>query len=213
MKITIALCTNREVKAKTVASLLELVSYSKNVDFHILVANRGYHIGENRAYCVVQAPRDESDYLFFVDDDMTFPADTLERLLAHQKEVVGVSSYSRCLPLSPTVGLMDKDGNYMHPDMHSAIEMKIPDELFKCYFVGAGIMLIDMKVFEKISKPYFEFTSDENGMIIHGEDGSFCKKVKEAGMDIFCDPTLDVGHEGSYIYKAPPKEALIQTIK
>lgn len=211
MKITIAICTNREVKAKTVASLLELVNYSKAIDFHILVANRGYHIGENRNYCVVQAQKNQSDYLFFVDDDMTFNKDVLERLLTHNKEVIGVNSYSRCLPPSSTVGLMDKEGKYMHPDKHSAIEMRIPDELFKCYFVGAGIMLIDMKVFEKIEKPYFTFTSDENGMIVNGEDGSFCDKTKRAGMDIWCDPSVFVGHLGEYEFKAPEKEPLIIT--
>ncbi len=208
-KVTIALCTNREVKAKTVASLLELVAYSKDVDLHILVANRGYTIGENRNYCVVQAQRNGSDYLFFVDDDMVFHPETLEYLLDHKKDVVGVNSYSRCLPLSSTVGLMDKDGKYMHPSKYSAIEMKIPDELFKCYFVGAGVMLIDMKVFDKIEKPYFVFTEDENGMIIHGEDGSFCEKVKKTGMEIWCDPTISVGHLGEYVYQAPEKEPLI----
>lgn len=209
MKVTLALCTNREVKAKTVASLLELVSYSKNIDFHILVANRGFHIGENRNYCVVQAQRNQSDYLFFVDDDMVFDKETLERLLAHEKEVVGVNSYSRCLPPSSTVGLMDKNGEYMHPDKHPAIAMRIPDELFRCYFVGTGIMLIDMKVFDKIEKPYFAFTSDENGMIVHGEDGSFCEKVKKAGIDIWCDPTISIFHIGEYLYGEPEKEPLI----
>lgn len=209
MKVTLAICTNREVKAKTVASLLELVNYSKEIYFHILVANRGYHIGENRNYCVVQAQKNQSDYLFFVDDDMTFEKDTLTRLWTQEKDIIGVNSYSRCLPLSSTVGLMDKEGKYMHPDRHTAWEMRIPDELFKCYFVGTGIMLIDMKVFDKIEKPYFSFTSDENGMIVHGEDGSFCDKVKKAGMDIWCDPTISVGHVGDYIYQAPEKEPLI----
>ena len=209
LKITLALCTNREVKAKTVASLLNLVAHSRDRDFHILVANRGYHIGENRGYCVVQAQRNQSDYLLFIDDDMTFNKDVLERLLTHGKEVIGVNSYSRCLPPSSTVGLMDKEGKYMHPDKHSAIEMRIPDELFKCYFVGAGIMLIDMKVFEKIEKPYFAFTSDENGMIINGEDGSFCAKCLNAGIDIFCDPSVFVGHVGEYIYSKPEDEPLI----
>lgn len=210
MRITIALCTNREVKAKTVASLLELVTFYKDIDFHILVANRGFHIGENRNYCVIQAQKNQSDYLFFVDDDMVFEKDTLTRLLAHNKEVIGVNSYSRCLPLSSTVGLMDKDGKYMHPDKHSAIEMKIPDTLFKCYFVGTGVMLIDMKVFDKIEKPYFVFKSDKNGMIVHGEDGSFCEKVKSIGIDIWCDPTIEIFHIGEYLYGKPEKEPLIQ---
>src|SRR3990167_9329017 len=102
-KVTLAICTNREIKAKTVTSLLELVANTKDVDFHILVATRGYTISENREYCVVQAQRNSSDYLLFTDDDMTFPPNTLERLLESNKEVIGVNSYSRCLPLSSTV--------------------------------------------------------------------------------------------------------------
>ena len=206
MKITLAICTNRGIRPKTAQALLDLVNYSRDIDFHILVAERGYTVGENRNYCVVQAQRNGSDYLFFVDDDMTFLPNTLEEMLAHKKEVVGVNSYSRCLPLSPTVGLMDKDGKYMHPDKHTDWEMKIPDKLFKAYFVGAGILLIDMKVFDRIKKPYFEFVMGEEGQIVHGEDGSFCDKVKQAGMDIWCDPEIYVGHLGEYEFKKPEND-------
>lgn len=205
MKITLAVCTNREVKPKTLASLLEMVAHSKDVDFHVLVATRGYTVAENRNYCVVQAQRNQSDYLLFIDDDMTFPKDTLEKLLAHGKEVIGVNSYSRILPLSSTVGLQDKDGKYMHPDYHMPFEMKIPEELFKAYFVGCGVCLIDMKVFGKIKKPYFEFTTyktgELKGMVEHGEDGNFCRKVKEVGVDVWVDPTIPIGHLGEYEYK------------
>lgn len=177
-----------------------MVAHSEH-EFHILIAERGYTIAENRNYCVVQAQRNESDVLLFIDDDMTFPPDTLERLLAHGKDLVGVNSYSRCLPLSSTVGLMNKNGEYMHPDKHTEWEMKIPDELFKAYFVGAGILLINMSVFDKLKKPYFAFTTDKNGQVVNGEDGSFCKKVKDAGMDVWCDPQIEVGHLGEFEYK------------
>ena len=184
---------------------MDLVNYSK-VDWHILVAERGYTVAENRNYCVVQAQRNGSDYLLFIDDDMTFLPNTLEEMLTHKKEVVGVNSYSRCLPLSSTVGLMDKEGKYMHPDKHMEWEMKIPEKLFKAYFVGAGILLIDMKVFDKIKKPYFEFVMGEDGNIIHGEDGSFCDKAKKAGVDIWCDPQIEVFHLGEYAYGKPEKD-------
>jgi GT2 family glycosyltransferase len=207
-KITLAICTNREVKAKTVAALLELVAYSKDIDFHILVASRGFTIAENRNYCVIQAQRALSDYLLFVDDDMTFPKDTLEKLLANGKQIVGVNSYSRCLPPSSTVGLMDKNGEYMHPDYHPSFALKIPDELFKAYFVGTGVMLIDMKVFDAIATPYFAFSVDEHGQVANGEDGSFCDKAKKVGIDVWCDPTIAVGHLGEYEYKAPVEKDL-----
>lgn len=205
-KITLAVCTNRGVKPKTLGALLDMVAHSKGIDFHILVAEQGYTIGENRNYCVVQAQRNKSDYLLFVDDDMTFPVDTLDRLLAHDKDVIGVNSYSRCLPLSSTVGLMDAKGEYMHPSKHTEWEMRIPDGLFKAYFVGAGVMLINMNVFGKIKKPYFTFTYDNNGQVIHGEDGNFCNNVKKAGMDVWCDSSIEIGHIGEYIYSKPKEE-------
>lgn len=200
-KITLAICTNRGVRPKTVQSLLDLVNYAKDVEFQILVAERGYTVGENRNYCVVQAQKNGSEYLFFVDDDMTFPKETLERLLANGKEVIGVNSYSRCLPLSSTVGLMDEKGEYKHPERHPAFAMKIPEVPFQAFFVGAGVMLIDMKVFEKIKKPYFEFVMGKDGQIVHGEDGSFCEKFKKAGGEIWCDPTIEIGHLGEFEFK------------
>lgn len=203
MKISLCVCTNRGVRPKTVQCLLDLVAYSKDIDLHILVAERGYTVAENRNYCVVQAQKNGSDYLLFIDDDMTFLPNTLEELLAHKKEVVGVNSYSRCLPPSSTVGLMDAKGEYMHPDKHMEWEMKIPDKLFKAYFVGCGICLIDIKVFALIKKPYFEFVMGKEGQIVHGEDGSFCSKVKNAGIDVWCDPQIEVGHLGEYEYGKP----------
>lgn len=203
MKITLAVCTNRGIRPKTAQCLLDLVANSKH-NFHILVAERGYTIAENRNYCVVQAQRNQSDYLFFVDDDMVFDTHTLDRLLAHGVDVVGVNSYSRCLPLSSTVGLMDEKGEYKLPSKYPSWEMKIPEDLIEVYFIGMGIGLIDMKVFEAIKKPYFEFTTykqgELRGMVKDGEDGTFCKKVREAGMKVWCDGSITVGHLGEFNY-------------
>ena len=206
MKLTLAICTNRQIKPKTVKCLLDMITYSRGVDFHVLVAEQGYTIAENRNYCVAQAKKNGSDALMFIDDDMTFPPDTLERLASRDKQVIGVNSYSRCLPPSSTVGLMDKKGEYMHPSKHTEWEMQVPDYLFEAYFVGTGVALIDMEVFKKIKSPYFVFTYDKNGQVIHGEDGNFCRKVKEAGIGIWCDGSIEIGHLGEYEYKRPKEE-------
>lgn len=199
MKITIAIPTNREIKPKMMESLLKVVTYSQH-DYHILLADRGYTVAENRNYAVIQAMRNKSDYLLFVDDDMVFPENTLERLLTNKKEIVGVATNKKVLPKQSTIGLFDENGEYKDPERHPDWEMKLPDELFKAFFVGGGVLLIDMKVFEKIEKPYFEFITNEDGMVTDGEDGMFCKKAQKAGFDTWCDPTLTIGHIGNYIY-------------
>lgn len=200
LKITLAVCTNRGVRPQTVHSLLGMVTHSKQYDWHILFATRGYTVAENRNYSVVQAQRNGSEYLLFVDDDMTFSENTLEKLLTLKKDIVGVNSYSRVWPLSSTVGLMDRNGNYKHPNKYPSWEMKIPDEPFQAFFVGCGICLIDMKVFEKLKKPYFAFETYKSGglkgMVSNGEDGVFCREAKKAGYEVWVDPTIKVGHLG-----------------
>lgn len=198
MKITLAICTNRGVRPKTVGCLLEMVAHSNQLDWHILIAEKGYTIAENRNYAVIQAKKNGSDYLLFVDDDMTFPPETAEKLLALGRHVVGVKSYSRLIPTTPTVGLMDESGNYKSPDKYPSWELKIPEESFQCYFVGAGIMLIDMTVFERLTEPYFAFSTYESGQVKNGEDGYFCDQVRNKGMEVWCDPTISVGHLGEY---------------
>jgi len=196
MRITVATVTNRQIMPQTMESLLKLVAYSKDIEFHILVATKGFNIAENRNYCVVQAIKNASDYIFWVDDDMVFPEDTLERLLAHKKDIVGVNSQSRCLPLTSTVGLMNEKGEYKHPNLYPEFEMKIPDELFKAYFVGCEVCLMDMRIFNLIKKPWFTFVMGEDGQIVHGEDGKFCESAKKAGIEVWCDPSIIIGHLG-----------------
>ena len=183
------------IQPKTLESLLNLVNQSEH-DLHISLATRGYTVAENRNYCVIQAQKNKSDYILFIDDDMVFPPETLDQLLYHKKEIVGVNSYSRCLPLSSTVGLMDEKGNYKHPDKYPAFEMKIPDYLFEAYFVGCGVCLINMKVFEEVKEPFFKFTYQKNGLVKGGEDGNFCERAREKGFKIWCDPNVEVGHLG-----------------
>lgn len=201
MKTTIAIVTNRQVQPKTLQSLLELTHNNKHHDLHFVVATEGFTTAQGRIYCAVQAQKNQSDYLLFVDDDMILEPDTLDRLLAHGKEIVGVNAYSRALPLSSTVGLMDKNGNYLQPDKHTEWEMRIPEGLFECFSIGTGVLLIDMKVFDVIEKPWFKFDMHDEGYMKQGEDSWFCSEAKKKGFKIYCDGSLRIGHIGSYVYQ------------
>src|SRR4030042_4961696 len=96
MLISIAVPTNRGILPQTMQCLLELIDYSKNkYDLNIIVAEEGFTVAENRNYIAVQAINLKSDYLLLIDDDMTFPPDTLEKLLANDKDICGVAYHSR----------------------------------------------------------------------------------------------------------------------
>ncbi len=197
IKIAVAVVSNRLIKPKTTLALMEMIAHTKHEVFPI-VASEGYTTAEGRNYCVIQAMRNNCTHLLFVDDDMTFPVDTIERLLAHGKELVGVYSYSRALPLSPTVAFLDEEGNHLPHDRIA--KYKKPKELFKCFAIGMGVALIDMNLFAKIDKPWFKFDVHESGKIIMGEDAWLCKQSHEKGIDVWCDPTLKIGHLGDFDY-------------
>ena len=75
----------------------------------------------------------------------------------------------------------------------------LPQEPFKCFALGTGCMLIKMSVFDKIEKPYFYYgDAGQEGLM--SEDVYFCDKAHQAGYDVWCDPTIEVGHVGKYIY-------------
>ena len=197
MKITIAIVTNRQVQPKTLKSLLELVANNKSHELHFVVATEGYTTAQGRIYCVVQAMKNKSDWILYVDDDMTFEPNALEVLMETGKEIVGVNSYSRVLPLSTTVMQMDKDGKYKDPSKHMPYEMKVPEELFEALAIGMGVALIKMEVFEKIKKPWFKFDMHPEGWMKQGEDAWFCSQARKVGYKIWVQPKVKVGHLGT----------------
>lgn len=196
-KIAIAIVTNRQIKPKTVECLLNMVFYTNERVFPI-VATEGYTTAEGRNYCVIQALKNECTHILFIDDDMIFPPDTLDILLKHKVDIVGVNSMSRALPLTTTIGQL-KDGELWPHDKIPPYH-KIPTTLFEVFSVGMGVALVDMTVFDKIPKPWFKFEVHENGKIMIGEDAWLCKQARENGMRVWCDPTLPIGHIGDYNY-------------
>lgn len=196
-KIAIAIVSNRLIKPKTTLALMNLIAETEHQVFPIM-STEGYTTAEGRNYCVIQALKNDCTHLLFVDDDMTFPEDTLDRLMEHNKEIVGVYSYSRRLPLSPTVAFLDEEGNYKPQDKIGFLTK--PEELFKCYSIGMGVALLDLTLFNVIDKPWFYFDAHESGKILTGEDAWLCKQARAKGIDIWCDPTLPIGHIGDFSY-------------
>lgn len=202
MKVTIAVPTNRGVQPKTFQCLLDLVAHG-GYEFHILVVSEGYTTAENRNYIAVQAANNKSDYLLMVDDDMTFPPDTLNKLIENKKDICGVAYHSRgstdkikIVPDIMAIAEVDK-GKYINLETETDPKYK---DVFECYATGTGIILIKCEVFYKLPRPWFEFTYFPNGKCQEGEDWNFCFKAKKHGYRIYTDPTIKVGHLGEVIF-------------
>ena len=181
------------VLSRTVMTLLGLMEEGRPFAHMIFMTVEGCYVHSSRIELVQQAIEHGADYVFFVDADVTFPPETLEHLLALDKDVVGAQYNMRRLPATSTVKTMDEHGT-------PTAMNRIPTELFKAYAVPTGCVLIKTSVFEKIPRPWFFFKHKEDGSIEVGEDVWFCQRVREAGYDVWCDPTVPVQHHGLFAY-------------
>ena len=198
MKITIAIPTNRGLIPATFQCVLDLIARG-GYDFHLICPSEGYTVAENRNYIVAQACQNKSDYLLMLDDDMTFPPDTLDKLIKDAKDIVGVAYHSRGGSANGEIMAVAevKEGKYINLDKDKDEKYK---KLFECHAVGTGIILIKCDIFHKIPPPWFMFKYHSSGKCSMGEDWYFCEKAKRNNYKIYTDPTIKVGHIGSKIY-------------
>jgi hypothetical protein len=78
-----------------------------------------------------------------------------------------------------------------------------PKKLAKVYYAGMGFMMCRKGSFEKITYPWFEPIMHEIEMSkdFSSEDVSLCIKWNEAGVNIYVDPNIIVGHEKSHVIR------------
>lgn len=196
-KILLGIPTNRLIQPQTVQSLLEMVKESED-EIVVKLATQGYTIAENRNYLATQALKEKCTHLMMIDDDMIFPSNTLNRLLDHDVDFVGVVAHSRCLPPLPVVTTFDQEEMSVADRLLG--KYSFPDVPFKVKGIGGGVVLIKTDLFNKIERPWFANENYDTGMTKVGEDYYFCNKVLNAGFDIWCDPTLKINHIGNYLY-------------
>lgn len=202
-KITLACPTNRGIQPQTMQCLLELVAH-RDYDFHIIIPEEGYTIAENRNYLTVQALNNKSEYLLMIDDDMTFPPDTLDTLLSNKKDICGVAYHSRgsnsrmkCVGKEIMSIAEVEQKKYINLETNKDPKYK---KTFECYATGTGIILIKCDIFYKIPRPWFEFKWCLTGQCEEGEDWMFCIKAKKYKIKTYADPTIKVGHLGEITY-------------
>ena len=163
-----------------------IIAEPRIVDFLVY---KGCDIVSARTMLVRKAIEKEMTHLCFVDSDMFFPPETITKLLAHKKEIVGVEYNKRKFPLEKvTVPL--------------TVESKT--ELYKAISVGAGMLLIDLSIFTNPDKPmgtpWFNFGRDKEGKLNIGEDVWFIKTARDAGYDTWVDSSIKVGHIGEFVF-------------
>lgn len=186
MKIAIGISASEHLKSKTLATIFSIVKRHPEID---LILKQGCLVHKNRNDIVTEAIKGNYTHIFFIDTDMCFAPEVLDRLLSRNKDIIGANYNKRNLNKETVIKFIE-DGKL--------VGKPIPEELFECASIGTGCALIKTDVFKTISYPYFDFNDEELGEV--GEDVYFCLKAKRKGYNIWCDPTMDIGHIGEYIF-------------
>lgn len=194
MKIMIGIPSTGMVHVDTMLSVIGILNSTPNAEF-LVQSRTGCYIEQNRHELIRIAIEQNCEKLLFLDSDMVVESGVVNKLLALNKPVVGAAYNGRKLPLYSNVKMADENGNLI-----AVPAEEIPKEPFKCFGVPTGCMLLDVKTVARIPKPWFDLTYHEDGSLEYGEDIYFCKKLGEYGVEVWCYPTIQIGHIGTFMY-------------
>jgi len=176
-------------------SLLELLTRPMAADLGLPeepILRWSYHrssnVCQNRHNLVRGAQKLGVSHILWLDDDMTFPADTLVRLLKHDRDIVTANCTTRAVPIVPTA----IKRNQRIPSIGRR-GLEIIDQ------VGLAVVLTRLEVFENVALPWFLFVWDpEFPDTYMTEDCYFFRKARAAGLDVWVDHDVsqEIGHIG-----------------
>jgi len=195
-RILIAVPTNRNIEAQTFKSIYDLIiPQGVTVDFQYFW---GYQVDQVRNLIAHWTINNGYDYLFAVDSDISFPPDTLQRLLSHDKDVVS-GIYIQRIPGQHTIEIMRKNqfGGVSHIDW-SEISGQGLVLIDGC---GFGCALIKSQVFKAIPYPHFLYHSAIDHSNTLSEDVHFCNLARDHGFKLWADTDVICDHIGSWTFK------------
>jgi hypothetical protein len=140
-----------------------------------------------------QALKNDCTHVLFIDDDMAFRADYLNRLLKHDKDIVSGLYLTRVYPHQPLVfDMADDQGKCLF----AYLDEDTPD-LMPVVAAGFGFCLIKTDVFRKMEKPWVRL--GELDPQEWSDDIGFFNRARAVGYQPYCDTTVQCGHIGTMI--------------
>lgn len=215
-KVVVGYCHPGNVHAAFHESLLDLLVY--DVAFNKRIVHGGGRLAM-QASANLSGPRNEvvkqfleygkADWLWFVDTDMVFAPDTLERLLEHADPVKAPIVGGLCFTtnqgqLSPT--LYGLTGDEEDPTVIRFNEWP-PDAMFQVAATGTGCLLIHKTVFERMidfvnpgtgkkgfnaAFPWFQETTHNDQPV--SEDITFCWRAGILNIPVHVNTGIHIGH-------------------
>lgn len=151
----------------------------------------------------------DCEWAFWVDSDMIIPPNTIQRLMNTAKEknalfATGVYYQRQGEHMAvlwkkdpvdekgvpyPYSNKKDDMNAYRH---HAIVPNPDSKRAFKADVCGFGCVLTHRSMFTTIKKPWFKTIADQCS-----EDFYFCTQARMAGIQLWADPSLRIGHIGT----------------
>lgn len=135
------------------------------------------------------------DYLMFIDSDIVFREDAVDKLIEHNADVCTGVYYSRRDDHEPLIFSEIKPRTLFHKAKLTKVKEVLPYQQIEA--CGMGFCLIKTDVLKKIKKRHKTPFEPIKGM---GEDYSFCYKCKKHGIKIYADGDITLFHIGKKEY-------------
>ncbi|HUW44999.1 MAG TPA: class I SAM-dependent methyltransferase [Dehalococcoidia bacterium] len=165
---------------------------SRNGIYNRVITNESSVISYSRN-CV--AERAGLDYLMFIDTDIKFPPWGVKRLIERDVDIIGGLYFRKTPDHRPLVFKFNDNRRFQEI-------FDFPNMVFECDGVATGFMLIKRKVFEAFHEARiapFDMGAGPIGKE-EGEDLAFCRRARDMGFKVFCDPTIPLGHIGHEVF-------------
>lgn len=204
-KIHVCICCRNEVDAMSFRAIIEAVvdgadywkhRFGKESSFHLKTVER-MHVVDARCTLTDQAINDGADYLWWIDDDMTPPVDTLQRLMERmdanpEYAMVGALCYKKSEPYGPCAFISSntaQEANWISRE---------PERLQEVSVTGFACLLGRIEAFKAVDE-----ATGHHPFLYHrncGEDAFFLREARKLGYRVAVDTGLICGHVGSAVF-------------
>lgn len=193
MKVLVGMPCIHEIPTRTVISLLSIIQ--KDIDPFLVSGSLVYDARDEIAkYAVANG----YDYVLYVDSDMTFIPEDLNRLAAHNVGICSglyVTRHGENKNVAYSRVIKRRRFPFRSPKLISDGETQGFGEIAA---VGFGFCLIKTSVIKTMLKYYKSLFEPKWGV---GEDIAFCIRARHCGFKTFIDRDVKLGHIGETIYK------------
>ena len=201
--VSIAVITpsNRDPKWQYIVSMNDMINRVNSIGvmgtrikrIELLIETQCSGLSQGRQNMLDAAMLEGFTHALFIDDDMTFPPDMLDKLFGRFVKAIGVNALRKDhVKMSFTA--TDPNGEHVNSNTRGGISL--------CLNCGLGIFLIDLDVVRKIPRPHFEVLWNEAAGGYVGEDRYFINKIRERGTNVYIDHDVSrtIGHVGDFNY-------------